>query len=283
MAEKYKKFLPVQSKTVERGAVMGVMIPLWYAVCLGLAAAYFGFWFGRSRNWGMIERIEAGETAGSGGLVREDAGSESPGKRLAGHSAERGGAGYGGEKGRVKTGAEKGRLGSGSGAGKGAGFYGGERRVTVSRGGDKYYGKNLFCPTGGRVMSFQEGEENGVRILTTESRLYSPVSGRILKISPRGNAFLIRTDWGGNVTVRACTNEDDLLDRYFRPRVVRGEIVRRGRLLLEYDRETLCRKCQDTAVYVSVGDENAGKLEIEEELTVKTGDSIRWLQPEDPS
>lgn len=262
---------------------MGVMIPLWYVICLGLAAAYFGFWFGRSRNWGMIEKIETEKTAGSGDLKRGEVGSDGGGRVRGEFREDKGGKGHNGEKSRTRTGAEKDRQGGSVGTRKNAGPYAGDRRITVSRGGDKYYGKNLYCPTAGRAMNFQEGEENGVRILTTDSRLYSPVSGRILKISPRGNSFLIRTDWGRDVTVRACTNEDDLLDRYFRPRVVRGEIVRRGRLLLEYDRETLCRKCQDTAVYVSVGDESEGKLEVEEDLSVKVGDSLRWLQPEDPS
>lgn len=196
-----------------------VMIPLWYGLCLSAAAAYFGFWFGRSRNWGLIENSAVQMSVGMGV---------------------------------------------------------GERR---SRSGQaRYYGHSLSSPTGGRLESFSEGDESGVRILTTEGRLYAPVSGRILKISPRGNMFQIHTDWGGDVTVRACTNEDDLLDRYFRPRVVKGEIVRKGKLLLEYDREKLCRKCEDTAVYVTVESEQPEEVCVTEKDLVKTGETLLWMQ-----
>lgn len=195
------------------------MIPLWYGLCLCAAAAYFGFWYGRSRNWGLIENSAAQRS--------------------------------------VETGSD-------------------ERR---GRGGQvRYFGHSLSSPTGGRLESCREGDISGVRILTTEGRLYAPVSGRILKISPRGNTFQIRTDWGGDVTVRACTNEDDLLDRYFRPRVVKGEIIRKGKLLLEYDREKLCRKCEDTAVYVTVEGEQPEGVCITEKDQVKTGETILWMQ-----
>lgn len=276
-----------------RSESMGVMIPLWYAVCLCLAAAYFGFWFGRSRNWGMIERIQAESVEGDENLESGWTGSEDseegwvrsdpPQKSRAGSNGRKNRTEAGTLMGRTEAAGSGGRTrGTAASEGRTGGTVGAERRLDP-RGGDKYYGKNLFCPTGGKAAGCQEGGLSGVRILTTESRLYSPASGRVLKISPRCNAFQIRTDWGEDVTVRACTTEDDLLDRYFRPRVVRGEIVRRGRLLLEYDRETLCRKCQDTAVYVTVGGEQEGELEIEEDLPVKVGDCIRWLHSEDLS
>lgn len=200
---------------------MGIMIPLWYSICLGAAGAFFGFWYGRSRTWGLME---------------------SPGREQAGE---------------IRSGGQP---------------AGGERTVCKSA-------RSLISPSGGRVESYQEGEANGVRILTTESRLYSPISGRVVKISPRGNAFLIRTDWGVEAMVRACTNEDDLLDRYFRPRVVMGEVIRKGKLLLEYDREKLCRECGDTAVYltaVGLWEENV-EVEITDLEQVRSGEEILWV------
>lgn len=252
---------------------MGVMIPLWYAVCLSLAAAYFGFWFGRSRNWGLIEKIQA-EGAREGKDPERDWTVSDVTEKERGRN--------GGRKSLPEARMEIGRTGAGVNGGRTRAAVGTER-MADPRGGDKYYGKNLFCPTGGKAEGCREGGMNGVKIMTTENRLYSPASGRVLKISPRCNAFQIRTDWGEDVTVRACTSEDDLLDRYFRPRVVKGEIVRRGRLLLEYDRETLCRKCQDTAVYVTVDEGQEGELAIAEDRPVKVGDCIRWLRPEDLS
>ena len=135
----------------------------------------------------------------------------------------------------------------------------------------------LASPAGGVVESISEEGCKGARILTTESRLYSPSAGRVLSIAPRGNAFLIMTDWGGEVEVRACTSEDDLLDRYFRPRVIRGEIIRKGKLLLEYDREKLAEECEDTAVYLMAKGEQASYMEPAAESEVKTGEVIFWI------
>ena len=135
----------------------------------------------------------------------------------------------------------------------------------------------LASPTGGKVEQYPVGGRPGVKILTSESKLYSPTAGRVLWIAPRGNSFLIMTDWGDEVEVRACNSEDDLLDRYFRPRVIKGEIIRRGKLLLEYDREKLSRECDDTAVYLMAKGEENGKLELAAPEEVKAGDALFWV------
>lgn len=201
------------------------MIPIWYGICLALGAAYFGFWYGRSRNWG---------------LLLEGSGEENT------------------ERNEVKKAQKR------------------ETARTILP-----HVRYLASPTGGAVEELSEelaaGVTHGVKIQTTESKLYSPSSGRVLWIAPRGNAFLILTDWGDEVEVRACNSEDDLLDRYFRPRVVRGEIIRRGKLLLEYDRERLSRECDDMDVYLTAKGEENGKLEFARESEVKAGDALYWV------
>ncbi len=204
------------------------MIPIWYGICLAMGAAYFGFWFGRSRNWGLLavdervsgKHLKAGETKRSDALtdLRKDGG-----RQILPHI------------------------------------------------------RYLASPTGGKVTHFPAEEKTGVKIETSETKLYSPSPGRVLSVAPRGNAFLIMTDWGDEVEVRACNSEDDLLDRYFRPRVVRGEIIRRGKLLLEYDRDKLTRECEDTAVYLTARGEDNGKLEFVREEEVKAGDALFWV------
>ncbi|MBO4514234.1 MAG: PTS glucose transporter subunit IIA, partial [Lachnospiraceae bacterium] len=133
----------------------------------------------------------------------------------------------------------------------------------------------LVSPTSGMVEQIEEAGRRGARIVTSDCKLYSPSAGRVLSIAPRGNSFLIMTDWGSEVEVRACTSEDDLLDRYFRPRVIRGEIIRRGKLLLEYDREKLDRECEDTAVYLMA--EQTGEMEPSGESQVEMGEALFWV------
>lgn len=223
------------------------MMPLWYAILLSLACAYFGFWYGRSRNWGLLE-------TGMGKPVAEKAGET--GKEQREHPGNRHSSDSAGKTGSERTVAEVFRETDG--------------RILPQV-------RYLASPTGGRVERLTENGKRGVRIQTTESKLYAPSSGRILWIAPRGNAFLMMTDWGDEVEVRACNSEDDLLDRYFRPRVVRGEIVRRGKLLLEYDREKLSRECTDTAVYLTSRGEEQGPLELAAGEEVRAGEALLWV------
>jgi len=201
-----------------------MMIPLWYGLIVGAAMAYFGFWFGRSRNWGLI-------------------GSEERGTKLV----------------------EKGETGKAP-------------KKENGHGQVLPYVRYLSSPTGGMVETLDAGEGVGVRIVTTESKLYSPSAGRVLSISPRGNAFLIMADWGGEVEVRACNSEDDLLDRFFRPRVIKGEVIRRGKLLLEYDREKLSRECEDTAVYLTARGERGEEIESIDNGKVQKGEALLWVK-----
>ncbi|MCR5459935.1 MAG: PTS glucose transporter subunit IIA [Acetatifactor sp.] len=193
-------------------------IPLWYGGVCALAAAYFGFWYGRSRNWGILGGTKEAEETG--------------------------------ENRHKKTGVSE---------------------KTLSR------AKYLASPASGTVEELSDEGSRGARILTTDSKLFSPSAGRVLSIAPRGNAFLILTDFGAEVEVRACTSEDDLLDRYFRPRVIRGEIIRRGRLLLEYDREKLSKECEDTATYLTAKGEDCTGMELVGGGQVKAGDALFWV------
>ena len=205
-----------------------MMIPLWYGILMGSATAYFGFWYGRSRNWGILGK-EEGEA-----------------------DARRDGEGN-------------------SGKARGEGGVDSVRKRVLP--GVRY----LASPAGGTVEKVSSEGTTGARIVTTESRLYAPSSGRVLSVAPRGNAFLIMTDWGGEVEVRACNSEDDLLDRFFRPRVIRGEIIRRGKLLLEYDREKLSGECDDTAVYLLAKGEEGNQLQMVEAREVRAGEALFWV------
>lgn len=138
-------------------------------------------------------------------------------------------------------------------------------------------GKSLLSPAGGMIESFSDGGYWGLQIHTTDSMLRSPVSGRVLKIMPRGNEFLIRADWGGEIHVRACDSEDDLLDHYFRPRVVRGEVISKGKILLEYDRESLSKEGRDTTVYLTTPDTGRERVEMTGQEWVGAGDQVMWI------
>ena len=52
--------------------------------------------------------------------------------------------------------------------------------------------------------------------------------------------------------IRVGDSEDELLDGYYRPRIVQNEIVGKGKLLLEFDRQGLAAEGVSDRVEVSV-------------------------------
>lgn len=107
-------------------------------------------------------------------------------------------------------------------------------------------------PVSGWVTSCREGEHPMVVIQPEEDRLYAPAAGKITRLYPMGNAFLFRTEFGTEVRLQVGNVGDDLLGRYFRPRVVQNEIVGKGKLLLEFDSQRLVSEGVSPAVTVSV-------------------------------
>lgn len=107
-------------------------------------------------------------------------------------------------------------------------------------------------PVSGWVTSCREGEHPAVVIQPEEDRLYAPAAGKITRLYPMGNAFLFRTEFGTEIYLQVGNVGDDLLGRYFRPRVVQNEIVGKGKLLLEFDSQRLVAEGISPAVTVSV-------------------------------
>lgn len=107
-------------------------------------------------------------------------------------------------------------------------------------------------PVSGWVTSCCEGEHPTVVVQPEEDRLYAPAAGKIIRLYPMGNAFLFRTEFGTEIHIQVGNVGDDLLGRYFRPRVVQNEIVGKGKLLLEFDSQRLVAEGISPAVTVSV-------------------------------
>ena len=112
-----------------------------------------------------------------------------------------------------------------------------------------------------------------------EDRIYAPSGGKITKLFPMGNAFLFQTEFGAELYIQAGESKDELLGRYFRPRVVQNEIVGKGKLLLEFDRKGLEAEGVSTSVSVVVENDPGGSdLLTETGSRVRTGEEILRMQ-----
>ncbi|MCM1058599.1 MAG: PTS glucose transporter subunit IIA [Firmicutes bacterium] len=139
---------------------------------------------------------------------------------------------------------------------------------------------SVGSPVSGEVADRSDDGKLMAAIHPGEDRLYSPASGKITKIFPMGNGFLFRTEFGTELCIRVGDSEDDLLERYYRPRVVQNEIVGKGKLLLEFDRKGLVKEGASCCVTVTVETGAcAGSLLAAPGERVRTGEPVLGLRP----
>lgn len=137
----------------------------------------------------------------------------------------------------------------------------------------------ISSPVAGTVRSFSEGFGRGALIQPEQGALYAPASGKITRLYPMGNAMLLRTDSGIELMLRVGNSGDELHSGYYRSHVVQNEIVNKGKLLLEFDKEGL--KGEGIDVTVSVTVEAAADyrdITVTQREQVKSGEELLWVQ-----
>ena len=141
---------------------------------------------------------------------------------------------------------------------------------------------SVGSPVSGEVMVNREGERPTVIIRPEGDRLYAPVGGKITRLFPMGNAFLFATEFGAELYIQAGDVSDELMVRYYRPRIIQNEVVGKGKLLLEFDRQGL--EAEGASPEVSVCVESCtygGDVRMTAGERVKAGEEI--LQVREPA
>lgn len=110
----------------------------------------------------------------------------------------------------------------------------------------------IGSPVGGVVRCINDGTRRGALIQPEQGILHAPVSGKVIRLFPMGNRMLIRADSG--VEILLCVGEagDEMHSVYYRTHVVQNEIITKGKILLEFDRDKMHEEGVDTVVSVMV-------------------------------
>lgn len=138
---------------------------------------------------------------------------------------------------------------------------------------------SVGSPVKGWITSCRDGDHPTVVIQPEEDRLYAPAGGKIIKLFPMGNAFLFRTEFGTELYMQVGNVGDDLLGRYFRPRVVQNEIMCKGKLLLEFDSEGLVAEGVSPAVTVRVENHSYGSsVHVSATEQIRVGEEILLVE-----
>lgn len=139
-------------------------------------------------------------------------------------------------------------------------------------------GHPIASPVAGQVDVLEGRGRRGVLLTPEDNRVYAPASGKIIRLYPRGNEFLLRTDSGVVLRLQAGERDAEMTRDYFRPRIMQNEFVCKGKLLLEYDREALARDGYDTHVSMTVEEEDHSyDLSVTGSMWVKNGQDCLWV------
>ncbi len=122
---------------------------------------------------------------------------------------------------------------------------GGAAAAAPSTGGGNIEDKKIISPIKGKVLALDQVEDevfaggalgNGVAIDPAEGKVYAPCDGNITTFFPTGHAIGIKADNGAEVLIHIGMNTVQLEGKYFTPKAAQGDDVKKGQLLLEFDK-----------------------------------------------
>lgn len=140
-------------------------------------------------------------------------------------------------------------------------------------------GNGISSPAEGTVSFFCEGGRKGAVIEPAQGVVYAPASGKITKLYPMGNSFVLRADDGTELLIQVGRRQpDELCSMYYRPHIVQNEIINKGKLLLSFDMERLRAAGEEVSVAVSFKDSVKSKeVTVTRKEQVKVGEELMWV------
>lgn len=161
-----------------------------------------------------------------------------------------------------------------------------ERKITTGRQLVRE-GTTIGSPVNGEIRKTMEGtaEETAdpgtgrISIVPEDGKVYAPTSGKVLRLYPMGNRIRFRTDSGLELLLHICKDKEELHSAYYHCNVLQNEIVRKGKLLVEFDQEGLAKEGVDTAVTVEMCQTPETKQIVSTwKDYIRAGEELLWVQ-----
>ncbi len=114
---------------------------------------------------------------------------------------------------------------------------------------------------------------DGVAVIPEEGKVYAPADGRIISIFDTKHAICFSSNCGTEILIHIGVDTVNLQGKYFTPHVNTGDIVKKGQLLIEFDKENIQKAGYDTVIPMMFTDFPDGKtLEVSKpcNMTVDT-------------
>ena len=156
-----------------------------------------------------------------------------------------------------------------------------ENKKTVSDKSSRTEVFEIGCPAKGRVIPITEvkdevfaskGMGDGVGIMAEEGKVFAPFDGSVEAVFPTGHAVGLASD-GVEALIHIGINTVELDGKGFQAHVQQGDTVKRGDLLVTFDKEMIEKKGYDSTIVFIVTDMGTG-----EQLDVKSGCEAEMLE-----
>ena len=147
-------------------------------------------------------------------------------------------------------------------------------------------GEELGAPVSGEVIALRDVKDEvfsremlgkGAAVIPDGTWIVAPCAGTVGSVMETGHAVTLEADSGAQVLIHAGIDTVKLGGKHFTVRCAAGERIRRGQLLIEFDREAIERAGYDTTVVLVVLDTDkpvsatAGKYVTEGETIIRLG------------
>lgn len=112
----------------------------------------------------------------------------------------------------------------------------------------------LLSPLAGKVIPLSDVKDptfasgslgDGVAIEPTGSKVVAPSDSKIQAIFPTGHAVALHTNEGLDVLIHVGLDTEKLDGRHFTVHAAVGDTVKKGDVLIEFDRDAICKEGYD--------------------------------------
>ncbi|MEX3073625.1 beta-glucoside-specific PTS transporter subunit IIABC [Vibrio alginolyticus] len=119
----------------------------------------------------------------------------------------------------------------------------------------------IHSPIQGKVIALSETQDaafsggalgKGIAIIPEQGSLYAPVDGVIESVFKTGHVIKLKSSQGAEIMCHIGINTSDLEGEYFYPKVVQGQSVKTGDVLVEFDKAEIENKGFDLTTFLII-------------------------------
>jgi len=144
-------------------------------------------------------------------------------------------------------------------------------------------GDELSAPLDGEIVPLAEVKDEtfatgvlgyGCGIEPTDGKLYAPAAGWVSSLVETNHALGIETNTGRSILMHIGIDTVSLNGKHFKAHVKSGDAVKRGDLLIEFDRDAIRKAGYQTTTMVIVTESEEENIQMEASGAVKHGDKL---------